>query len=69
MSDEIPSRVTSDTRVIVLPSLVYTLEAEVFTRKNKDGEGCDEQEQQRYLPSTSREVERPRAREISTQGS
>ena len=26
---------------------VYTLEAEVSTRKNKDGEGCDEQEWQR----------------------
>ena len=26
---------------------VYTHEAEVFVRKNKDGEGCDEQEQQR----------------------
>ena len=26
---------------------VYTLEAEVFARKNKDGEGCDEQERQR----------------------
>ena len=31
---------------------VYTLEAEDFARKNKDGEGCDEQERQLQLHAT-----------------
>ena len=47
----IPSR-EKDLKVIArsepgAEDTVYTLEAEVFARKNKDGEGCDEQEWQR----------------------
>ena len=46
----IPSR-EKDPKVIArsesgAEDTVYTLEAEVFARKNKDGEGCDEQERQ-----------------------
>ena len=48
---EIPSR-ENDPKTIArsesgAEDTVYTHEAEVFARKNKDGEGCDEQEQQR----------------------
>ena len=47
----IPSR-ENDPKVIACSEsgaedTVYTHEAEVFVRKNKDGEGCDEQERQR----------------------
>ena len=31
---------------------IYTLEAKVFARKNKEDEGCDEQERQRKLHAT-----------------